>query len=477
MPTQPIVFANIQQSGWEQLAGAPGPAINVVIDGRGTVRRRPAIQAHPSFDSSVIDSDGLSLIRHTLGGELYAVGGLTPNRSVYRVTTGSSVLDGTLAGSLRPQAAETEALVVLAGGSTVSKVDLTQTPRIVEVLGGSPPAASHVVANASRLLANDMLIDRSKVRYSDPALGTTDYSGHETWQFGGSGSSGFFTAEARPDPVVALGETTNEVFVWGSTNVQIYRSDGQTVFAPGATREYGCSAPYSPVKVDQAYAWLDHMRRIVVSDGRSFEVISKEIQQVLDDMATVSDCFGYRVHVGPVDCLAWCFPSDGRTLAYQRDGGWSTWMSREGSNWARFPVNCHHHSPELDDNLVGTTDGRIGRLVMAASDDLGTTIDASVETGFLDRGTDNRKWCKAVYITLERGQLSSEQTCQLRYADAPGQWSEPLEISLGVAGDTHPVIEFRSLGVYRRRAWKFTFSAATDLALASVREEFEVLEV
>lgn len=476
MPQKPIVFAPIQQSGWEQLGGAPGPAINVVIDGRGVVRRRPALQAVPGLPSGVIDSTGLSVVHATLGGDVYAVGSSPGARNVYRLTTSSDQIAGFVPGTLRPRVAETEALLVFAGGAAMRKLELLDPLGGVSSLGGSPPVASHVIANASRLLGNDMVVDRSKVRYSEPSLGTASYTGHETWNFGGTGTSGFFSAEARPDPVVALGETTNETFVFGSTNVQVYLPDAQRVFAPATTREYGCAAPYSPVKADQSYAWIDHMRRIVISDGRGFEVISKEIQQVLNSMATVSDAFGYRVHVGPVDALVWTFPTDGRTLAYQRGGGWGTWMSRSGGNWSRFVANCHHHDPNNDRNLVGTTTGKVAQLVMGEDDDLGETIVASVETGYLDRGTTSLKHCKAVYVTVKRGQTAVEETAHLRYSDEPGRWSDPIEVRLGVAGDTYPVVPFRSLGTYRRRAWKFEFSGTSDLALVEVLEDFDVLD-
>ena len=485
MPTQPIIFANIQQSGWSQLAGAPGPAINVVMDGRGAVRRRPVITTSDNALTTAVDSTGIALIRSTLGGDIYVVNGDSSYRKVYAVTkTGSRDLSPvalkTLVGGLRPQVAETEALLVLAGGSDMQKVDLTSDPVACTRLAGSPPEASHVIANDARVLANDMVTDRTKTRFSEKSLGTASYSGHETWNFGGTGTSGFFSAESRPDPVEALGETTNEVFVFGSTNVEVHRADNQSItraYAVGATREYGCSAPYSPVKVDQAYGWIDHLRRIVVSDGRTFEVISKEIQPVLDDMDTVSDAFGYRVHQGTIDCLVWCFPTDGRTFAYQRGAGWSTWMGWDeaANNWSRFKVNCHHHAPTTDENLVGTTDGFVGKLVMGGTEDLGVQVPASVETGFLDRGSDNLKQCKSIRVTLQRGTTSTAEVCHVRYKDKPGEWSEPLPVRLGVAGDTDPVVVFYSLGTYRRRAWKFEFSAAQDLVLASVTEQYEVL--
>ncbi len=44
MAQEPIEFGNRQESGWEQLGAASPVSMNVVLDGTGTVHRRPAIQ-------------------------------------------------------------------------------------------------------------------------------------------------------------------------------------------------------------------------------------------------------------------------------------------------------------------------------------------------------------------------------------------------------------------------------------------------
>lgn len=481
---KPINFGNSQQSGVDALAGASPVAVNVVREKGGTVRRRPGLQTPTLVTSSLVDADGIVGMHVTVDGQVYAVGNNAGGRKVYRVTSGGSVElspSGTskLLGTGRPVFAETEALLVIAGGGPMQKVVLGTTA--ISRLGGDPPNASHVTANSLRLEANDLTVDRSKIRYSDISAGTLDFSGHETWTLGGIGTAGFFSAEARPDPILALGENTNELFVVGSTNVQVFAPDPALVYAPVATREYGCTAPYSFFKVDQTFAWLDHRRRFVVTDGRTFEVISDDIQQTLDDIADPSDCYGYRVRMGPIDCLVWTFPSDGRTFCFQMGAGWSEWLGANigGGNWNALPVLSHAHDPTTNTNFVGTTDGYVGELKMGVDNDLGTEIVSYVETGFLNRGTDRRKHCIGVRLTFERGQatgVTSEPVGFLSWADAPGKWSNPKAIRLGSDGDTSPVVSFRSLGVYRRRAWKFTFSAAIDLVLAGVEEEFEILE-
>lgn len=490
MPQADISFANAQATGNEQLSGAPGVAVNVVVDSTGAIRRRPGIQAAPNVFTGVVDSTGVSGLYGTIGGKLYAVGSTPQFRQIYLVgPTGATALglptsDQTLAGVARPVFAETQLLLVIAGGDKMEKIVLSTGAS--SRLGGQPPLASHVAANSSRLLGNlaavtaNVNFDLSVVRFSDIANGNADFSGMEVWTEG-FGTAGHFSAEADPDPVVAIYENTNEVFCFGSTSLQIFGPDPSAVYAPSTTRELGCAALYSVIKANQQFAWLDNLRRFVVSDGRSEQVISDPIKKTLDDMTTVSDCFGYRVLTGPVDALVWTFPTDGRTFAFQKGSGWAEWLgwSDANANFAAFPVTASHITPATHDVMVGTADGHVGRLNLDATTDLGTRINARVETGYMARGTDEQKHCKCVRVALLRGATSSaavEPLGFLRWRDQPGPYSRQVPVGFGTSGDTTIVLEFRSLGTYRRRQWQFEFSGTGDFHLLSVSEDYDILE-
>lgn len=489
MPTAPISFVNQQATGNESLGGAPGVAVNVVVDGTGAVRRRPGIEAAPGVFSGVVDTTGVSGVYGTIGGQLFAVGATPQFRQIYNVSAvaavavGTATGDTTLAGALRPTFAETQLLLVLAGGDKMQKIVLATG--VSSRLGGQPPYASHVIANSSRLLGNIAAVqftntfDKSVVRFSDIANGNADFSGMEVWTEG-LGTAGHFSAEADPDPVVAVYENTNEVFCFGNSSLQVFDPDPTATYAPASTRELGCSAPYSVIEANQQFAWLDDLRRFVMSDGRSESVISDPIKKTLDDMTTVSDCYGYRVVTGPVDAFVWTFPTDGRTLAFQKGSGWAEWQgwSDATNNWKAFTVLSHCIPPLSHDNIVGTTDGHVGRFNLDATTDLGTRINARVETGYLAHGTDENKHCKCVRVALRRGQTFGAIGPQayLSWRDRPGPYGSPLAIDLGASGDTEIVLEFRSLGTYRRRQWQFEFSGTENLTLLSVLEDFDVLE-
>ncbi len=481
MPSAPVPFADVQASGIDELSGQSPVAFNVLREPAGAVRRRPGLR-----DSSLVTPDQLASgeatgLYVTLDDSVYAtVATGTANSIFYVAPTGAANLSAggnpeSLMGSLRPQFAETEMLLVMAAGREMQKVELASNAS--SRLGGSPPQATHVLPMAQRLLANDLVVDRTKVRYSDLAQGTTTFAGHEVWTTG-VGTAGFFTAEAQPDPVVALGSSTNELFVFGSRTLQLYNSDSVLVFAPISTIELGCGAPYSPIKVDQFYYFLDDKRRFVKSDGRTYDVVSEPIRRTLESVTSVSDCFGYRVLIGPHDCLVWSFPTDGRTFVFQVGAGWSQWSAPASANQIHGPFVVRSHALHSSGvNLVGTNTGSLQELSLDAGSDSGGTIPAYVETGFINRGTDARKLSKCLRIALRRGEATGDApVAYFGWRDQPGPWDARLPIDLGNTGDTEIVLQFYSLGVYRRRQWFFEFSGTDELVLVSAIETFEVVE-
>lgn len=472
MPRAPILFAPNEESGQEPLAGAGRVAHNVVIDARGAVSRRPGLKAYSGALDSVIDADGIKGIVSTPDGKLWAVGGGFPNANLYRVTAGGTkTLPGDspgleIASGARAVITQTEALLVMTAGRRPQKVDIDTEDS--DKLGGSPPDCTHIATHAGRLLCNNLGI-QSQINYSGIATGGAT-SGHEDWATG-LGTGGFFSAEARPDPVVALAENTNEVFVWGTTSMQVFVSDPQFVYSPGSTREYGLIAPYSVINRDQAFAWLDHKRRFVISDGRTVQVISKQIQHTLDKMTKVDDCFGYRVHLGWVDALVWTFPTDGRTYVYA-GGLWSQW----GSNPGVFRVTAHHQRPDTGENVVGDSNGYLSLLDLDTSTDRGDAIVADVSTGFENRDTDSRKQCRNVYLSFQRGEATeTEPEAHLYYRDHPGEWLGPIRVGLGVSSDDEIVVPLGPLGVYRRREWRLVFAGSENFRLIRAVEDYEVL--
>lgn len=478
MPTQSIPFAPNQQSGLDSLNAAVALAINVIIDKSGVVRRRPGISAYAGAPDSAVDEDGIDGVHVTVDGKVYVIGGTVGARKVYRVAGGSAfqlsgVSQGELVGQGRPVFAETEAMVVIAAGGVPQKVLLATDES--SRLGGSPPDMSHVVANTSRLVGNDISSNKNRLNYSDLAAGSST-TGHETWT---GGDSGFVTAEGRPDPIVAVGDATNEVFLFGTTSLQVVAPSSDEVYSKVSTVDVGCSAPYTVVRYDNTFFWLDNKRRIVRSDGRQLDVVGEQIQSTLDEIEDVSDAYAFVVNEGPCNAIVFVFPSDGRSFAYQIDGGWSLWLGYGDSTYNRQPISAVALNSETGQNIAGLADGRVGVVDMDTGTDLGDLIPVSITTGMLNRGTDALKQCMAVRLSFRRGTVDEgedEPVAHLSWRDDEGEWSPSIEIGLGAAGDRNPVVSLRSLGTYRRRQWRIEFDGSSDFVLAGASEDFMVVE-
>lgn len=530
MPVAPIPFGPTLETSGEPISGASSEAFNVIVDARGVLRKRPGIAAYTGVaPSTAVDANGVlglylteSKVAHTSGsatvsgthpGVLYAVGatvnaaggGSNAGRNVYRVAGGSATLVGTGVANEnrlatpaaiattrypRPVFAETEALLVIAGGAQIGKIDIRpetySAPNFttnadyheMSFLAGCPPLASHVLGNSSRILANDTQLDQTKLRYSDITQGIVDFSGHETWS-PSPGSAGFFTAEARPDSIVACAENTNDIFVFGRTSLQLFSPDTSVTFAPSITREVGCLAPYSPVKVDDRYVWLDHLTRIVISDGREWEDVGKPIQATLDALTEPDECYGYRFTESFADCVVFRFETDEETLVLQPGVGWCRWAQHSSGTdtFTMFPVLSHLLRQDGGLNVVGLSDGTIRLMSLDYGTDLGAAIVAYVRTGFVDRESNNRKRTTAVHLAFKREpELSRDVVCYLEWRDELSDEWNVVDIELSADdGNLDPVVTLYSLGVYRRRQWRFRFPDDKGLFLVKATETFEDL--
>ena len=474
MPSEAIPFATSQTTSGSQLGGAQPLAMNVVLDAAGAVRRRPGLALYSRGPEGAMADTGVEALATDLNGNLYGVSA-SPRRLYLLTGSGSSVRAGNVIpgpANLRTQIAATEGMLALTAGN--APVKYLFSSRQVSNLEGDPPQSTHIIAQGARLLSNNREF-QGQVAFSSVATGgATD--GHEVWAIGLAGG-GFFSAESRPDPIVALHENTNELFVFGTETLQVFVNDPVTVYAPGSAREHGCAAPYSVIKRDQSFAWLDHRRRFVVSDGRTVEPIGDPVQSQVDALADVSDCYGMRLRTGYTDVLLWVFPSGGVALAFSA-GGWSQWASWDESRdaYALLKFSAAVLNQVDGAQVVGTTESLIGKLDERAHTDRGERIKAEIRTGFEGRGTHMRKRTARVLVKLRRGDsdVTTAPVGWLSWRDSPNGGWRRVPVSFGRAGDREAVVPLSSLGTYRQRQWRWEFAEDHDMELVGMEETFEL---
>lgn len=463
MERKQIPFRAMSPSVEAMLGGAPY-AHNVVFDPAGAIRCRPALASPVTAPSAALSSKEITGIYITNDDTILAI---DASRRIYR-SEGldfeplSNVGDTAsyLAGKARPSFAEAESIVAICAGLDIQAYEKAtgNTYR----LSPDAPHATSVAAISSRLIANSA-DSRSQFFFSEPVANLAVPS---VWP-----ADNFITAEARPDPIVALGESTNELWVWGKTSCQIFVPDAANIFVPVRTTEAGLRSASSVVKVDQTFFWLDHDKRFVSGAASGFDTISTEVQGLIDNLSDPDSCWGVHLRQGTTDGILWTFPTDGVSLFHQQGFGWTTWFASTQSGARALPISCAAQRRSKKVMVVGTKDGRLLELSNSSSSDFGyERINARVSAGMRSHG--GRVMCHRVEVVMRRTSPSStrEDVGFIRFRDSLGQGYRSLPISMPPeAKDSHSVV-FRGLGSYDAREWVLDISPASPVSIAGVYE-------
>lgn len=88
----------------------------------------------------------------------------------------------------------------------------------------------------------------------------------------------FATAEAMPDDLVGVGTTRQNLWLFGSTTIEVYYNSGNPDFpferVPGAIIDLGCASLTTVTEIEGTLYWLSNKGTVVRSKGYSFEIVS-----------------------------------------------------------------------------------------------------------------------------------------------------------------------------------------------------------
>ncbi len=474
--THKLPWTTGEAAALEELGGAPPQVVNVLVDAAGWAHRFPGLRAWPAgpptpqvpvtADQTII---GMTDWRNFLVGvtadrRLWAADGMGGVVALSDATPATQ-----LDGSARPIFARGTNILAIAGGGEIQK---WTGAGLASRLGGTPPMASHVCDIAQRLVAAD-LGNSGLMHWTNVGEGTWE----TTWL-----ALNYAEAEARPDPIVALHETSNELFAFGTQTLQVFSPDPTAIFAPQVTQNVGCLAPYSiiPIWEQKAFAFIDHRRRIQRSNGRDIEELTgPQMHKIIEGIDTIADCWAFQAHVGSFDLLVWVFPTDGRAFVYEQNTKqWSELRSYENT-WLPWRGKAYHYWPDKNLELVGLV-AQVAEFTEEAQDELGHPIRSFVRTGFIDHDTEQPKQSIILRMPVRRGQGAfgaAAPVLDLAWRDDLGPFCAPLHLSLGAAGDYSTQIERRIIGrPYRRRQWELSLSGAVGTTFGAPEETIEALE-
>lgn len=498
---QPVPFNVSQDTSASELGGAAPVVVNAIMDKAGAVRRRPGISYDNDFDGAV----GTGAIIGMVVWNDWLVY-VDANRMIYAIKPGSTQVDLSdatdpstmLAGSGRPVFVAGRTMLVIAGGQQMQKWAGTGLSARLDNTGytglggtGEPPDATFICAIAQRLIAQQAG-DSGNIWWSG------NLERYEDWDFYASDDAGSIQASAKPDPIQATFDNTNEVFCFGNQTLQVFVPSALTIdavdptnvtsFAPNRTQNIGTIAPYSVVPVDDMFVMIDRLRRAIITDGRTYQDVSQPVASRLLEL-TIEDSWGFRLKFGRFDAIVWIFPTDGYGLFYDNQlGNWGEWRYSEtdpvgiGVAFASSITSAFNWS-ERGVFLVGLSNGYIAKLDDTVNTDLGDPINIEVVSGFVDHGSMSQKLCRTLMLKFKRTTaklakpsavgLTASGFVRLWYRDDEGPWEHIRDIEL--SDGPSPCEQIRSLGVYRTRQWKVQYTGADEIQLVSAQEEFEIL--
>jgi hypothetical protein len=299
------------------------------------------------------------------------------------------------------------------------------------------------------------------------------------------GVNGFQFANAEYDYKVAVLSTYNELLVFGTRLIEAFFDDGQTPFSyvRGGRVENGLEAVGSLTRVRGVPFYLDKKRAIVMLNVRTPEVVSGNIQRVLEDLsvASLSNTRAWYMEIGGQHWFVVNFLDIGRTFVYDlKHKSWAEWGTVgqwvDGSyTVGNFIGQSYCYVPRLNWHLIGSrVDGKIYRMKDTLYCDGQFRITAYTRTACLDHGTMVRKRANRLLIHLRRGDVAStDNKMVIRWRDdGHNEWSGYREISLGNIGERLETLELRGLGTpYRIRKYQFEYTGSTPITIVNVQTD------
>ena len=160
----------------------------------------------------------------------------------------------------------------------------------------------------------------------------------------------FASAEGYPDNVVALIVDHLEIFLFGTTSVEVWYVAGTPDFPmariQGAFMEVGCEAAYSVAKLDNSVFFLgsDARGRGIIYRINGYtpaRISNNALEFAIQNYGDITDAIGYTYQQGGHPFYVLIFPSAGATWVY--DVSTQVWHERAGfanGQFTRHRSNC-----------------------------------------------------------------------------------------------------------------------------------------
>jgi len=274
----------------------------------------------------------------------------------------------------------------------------------------------------------------------------------------------FASAEGYPDDVVALIVDHLEIFLFGSTSVEVWYDAGTPDFPmariQGAFMEVGCEAAYSVAKLDSSVFWLgsDARGRGIIYRANGYtpvRISTNAIEFAIQSYVNIADAIGYTYQQDGHPFYVLIFPSAEATWVY--DVSTQLWHERAGFESGQFVRHRSNCQMSFNNEVVvgDYQDGRVYAFDLDVYADDGQIQRWLRSWRALPTGQNNLKRSAQHSLQLDcetgvglvTGQGSDPQV-MLRWSDDGGHtWSNEHWKSMGAIGSYGYRTFWRRLGM------------------------------
>lgn len=303
------------------------------------------------------------------------------------------------------------------------------------------------------------------------------------------------SAESSPDRLVALVVKNREIWLLGTTSIEVWFDTG-ALFTPfqrvqGAAMEMGCVAAHSVQRLGDVLYWLggNAESRALVCRAQGYNVepiATPAVALAMQGYSRVDDAVAYTYEQDRHAFYVLSFPTANATWAYDASTGlWSERAYRDATTGLLERHRASTHCVAFGRHLVGDwEDGRVYTLGLDTYTDDGAPILLEViPPPLYDQTSLNGVLHRRLHVDCETGVgldgavvPGSDSQLLLQWSNDGGHtWGQERTKPLGALGRYATQVEWYQLGMAKDRRYRLRISDPVKRAITGLYVDVEGL--
>lgn len=298
----------------------------------------------------------------------------------------------------------------------------------------------------------------------------------------------FATAEGAPDDLVGLISDHRDLWLFGSTSVEVFFNSGNADFpferVQGAYIEHGCAAAFSIAKMNNSVYWLgkDSEGHGIVYTAQGYQpqrISTHAVEQAIQSYGDISDASAYTYQDGGHFFYVLNFSSANTTWVF--DSSTNLWHERAYFTNGQFERHrADNHMFAHNKHVVGDyQNGKIYELSKTTYSDNGAAIVRRRVSPHVSADMD-RVFYKQFQLDIETGVgidgsgQGDDPQAILEFSDDGGHsWSNEKWTGFGAIGNRKSRAIWRRLGQARDRVFRVTITDPVKVTLIGADLELD----